>query len=664
VQNSGNINSGEDIYFNTTGPAYIRDTVITGGSKHGIYKAGAGSLSLTNVLIAGQPQHGILAAAGALTLVNVTLASNTGWGLTNTAATVNLLDSILWGNARGGVTTNGLTMTYSCNQDGRAGTGNVGGDPLFTLGYYLSVNGQPGQSADSPCINAGSRTATVAGLDSRTTRTDGVADGGTVDLGYHYAGPAEGLANLTLFVDVNSGDNLDSGHSWEDALKSISAALAKAVDGSTIHIAAGTYTTTYETFPLTIPSSGITLRGTNRASTVINANASSRVLSISGKTGVRIEGLSFTNGYVAGNGAGISSINSAVLVTNCTVSGNRTSGVGVNRDGIGVYISGGAFEMVDGELIGNRYTENVVYQGGGLYASGANVTLRRVTVAGNTTLCNWDCSGAGVFLSSGQANISECTFTSNGIELASPGQTHSGGAIYASAVNPLLLTNCLFTGNYALGSIRKGGVMYLGGAGLSARIVDCVVSNNATANSSDDIYIESTGTVMIDRTIITGGVTNGIHMVSAGTLTLTNSLVHSYTLHGVRVAAGTVSISSSTFANNLGWGVTNSAGTVTVKNSVVWGNAQGGITGATVSYTDSQEVNAGTGNLNTDPFFKDAGVFDFSLKPGSPCVNAGDNEDWMETGFDLAGAKRRISARVDMGAFESSGAQGSIFSIR
>jgi predicted outer membrane repeat protein len=76
----------------------------------------------------------------------------------------------------------------------QAGPGNIGGntsdDPLFVSGirgdYYLSHAGLPGQSKDSPCIDAGSDSASALGMGNRTTRTDRVPDRGIVDMGYHY----------------------------------------------------------------------------------------------------------------------------------------------------------------------------------------------------------------------------------------------------------------------------------------------------------------------------------------------------------------------------------------------------------------------------------------------------------------------------------------------
>ncbi|MHC4501520.1 MAG: InlB B-repeat-containing protein [Planctomycetota bacterium] len=75
---------------------------------------------------------------------------------------------------------------------------NISEDPYFVSGYYLS-HLDAGQDFDSPCIDIGSDLATVLGLHTHTTRTDGVFDAGQVDMGYHYG---DGLTRYYLNVTV------------------------------------------------------------------------------------------------------------------------------------------------------------------------------------------------------------------------------------------------------------------------------------------------------------------------------------------------------------------------------------------------------------------------------------------------------------------------------
>lgn len=60
----------------------------------------------------------------------------------------------------------------------------------FYLSQPATLRSDQVQLGRSPCVDAGDRSAEEAGLEERTTRTDGVPDEGTVDLGYHYAPPA------------------------------------------------------------------------------------------------------------------------------------------------------------------------------------------------------------------------------------------------------------------------------------------------------------------------------------------------------------------------------------------------------------------------------------------------------------------------------------------
>jgi hypothetical protein len=71
----------------------------------------------------------------------------------------------------------------------KAGNQDISAKPIFVRGpqgaYYLSqINA--GQTVNSPCVDAGSTTASSLGLDSRTTNTSSIPDTGKVDMGYHY----------------------------------------------------------------------------------------------------------------------------------------------------------------------------------------------------------------------------------------------------------------------------------------------------------------------------------------------------------------------------------------------------------------------------------------------------------------------------------------------
>jgi hypothetical protein len=103
-------------------------------------------------------------------------------------------NSIFHGNGvdlAGGIAGATGQVSHCCIEDGNfeGEDGNIADDPGFVTGplgnYYLTHAVAQGGS-DSPCVDAGSDTAAALGVDTRTTRTDGLTDEGTADMGYHY----------------------------------------------------------------------------------------------------------------------------------------------------------------------------------------------------------------------------------------------------------------------------------------------------------------------------------------------------------------------------------------------------------------------------------------------------------------------------------------------
>ncbi|MBU1627607.1 DUF1565 domain-containing protein [bacterium] len=113
-----------------------------------------------------------------------------------------LINCIGWGNGEEPMTTK-VSVTFS-DIEGESlfpGIGNKNEDPLFISGpsgeYYLSQTAA-GQKADSPCIDKGNDSAERLGLDTMTTRTDGVTDSSIVDMGYHYSPQFDIIFNLSI----------------------------------------------------------------------------------------------------------------------------------------------------------------------------------------------------------------------------------------------------------------------------------------------------------------------------------------------------------------------------------------------------------------------------------------------------------------------------------
>ncbi len=190
------------------------------------------SPKITNCLFAGNTagEYGTIDCYdfSSPVIINCTIANNTGssnfGGVYTTSSTATIRNSILWNN---GDDMYGATATYSCIQDGDAGTGNIKTDPMFRAGpsvtsgnYYLSQTAA-GQLANSPCINGGGEavTAIYNPSTSFTTRTDYVPDAGQVDMGFHYSSSGTAASRtLISLADPNSSGTVTpsypSGHSY------------------------------------------------------------------------------------------------------------------------------------------------------------------------------------------------------------------------------------------------------------------------------------------------------------------------------------------------------------------------------------------------------------------------------------------------------------------
>jgi hypothetical protein len=118
----------------------------------------------------------------------------------------------------------GIQVDSGCTLNWPAAAGNINANPLFASGifgsYYLSQTdvGDPAQTTNSPCVDAGSDyagnvdmiryTAPTGEIVGYTTRTDGELERGKVDMGYHYRTPAS-CRFCDLIQDQNSKGRID-----------------------------------------------------------------------------------------------------------------------------------------------------------------------------------------------------------------------------------------------------------------------------------------------------------------------------------------------------------------------------------------------------------------------------------------------------------------------
>ncbi len=183
---------GDDgtVYFHNSSHSVLRNCYIHDTARDCISMyTGSNDNLVENCLLVDCDDDGISPGGDNIVIRNCTIYGTEEWGIEHQGGTNVLVENnIIWDAISN--TGSDYTWRYNNHRDSvLTGDGNISEDPLFIdisgRDFHLS-HVAAGQGEDSPCIDAGSDTASNLGLDARTTRTDGVTDSGTVDLGYHY----------------------------------------------------------------------------------------------------------------------------------------------------------------------------------------------------------------------------------------------------------------------------------------------------------------------------------------------------------------------------------------------------------------------------------------------------------------------------------------------
>lgn len=275
-----------------------------------------------------------------------------------------------------------------------------------------------------------------------------------------------------------------------------------------------------------------------------------------------------------------------------------------------------------------------------------------------------NCGGAVWATNAGTITFNHCQFTR--CKSAS-----DGSAVYASGLTNLVLNDCLIKDCEAE---WFGGVCVYNG---SLQMTDCSFFNNVSNVFGAGLYLyecPAVNLVSCQFSNNAAGAVAGIYSLYSP-LTIINSLFndnHTDTGRGgaIGVTGGTATITNCTFAGNFAtldggaiwFNVMDTPATLT--NSLFWDNTPDAIinigTSYTLSYCSTQVSQGGATNIWGNPQFSDPEDNDYTLQPGSPCVDAGtpDVSGLNLPLWDLNGSDRIIDgdgdtiARIDIGCYE------------
>jgi uncharacterized repeat protein (TIGR01451 family) len=564
-------------------------------------------------------------------------------GFTGTC-TPKLTNCILWENSgvsasnRSGIVNEGgatTTITYSDVQTGYSGTGNLNQDPFFVNPKadnfrLLSI---------SPVINMGDPATSTSNGSSADLDSSARIVSSRIDMGAYEFKDRFGAGTIVYVTPNGNGNN--SGSSWANALpgRNLQQATVETRNGTIFWVATGVYKPTSGTDrnqSFWVPYDGQLYGGFNGSETNVdqrNVLANPTVLSGDiGATGdradntytvvrfrnasasTRLDGVTVRDGNADnGKGGGIycdgrgQNNKCEPTIYNCLVTGNNAQyGGGLANDGE----QGNASPTV----VNCIFSQNSASIGGGAYNAGlpgaSSPTYTNCRFEKNST----SGQGGGLYFYAyfGTAGtdilrLTNCTILDN--------MAFEGGGLFCgnsiSASMNVLVTNCLFSRNYAS---KQGGAISLNrypSASLSATIKNSTLVNNQAPTGGSFFSYSSSGTT--------------------GTYTFVNTIIR-----------------------NGGFSYSAESNTIPPTYNVTYSNIEGGY--------------SGTGNIDADPQFADAANGDYRLKAGSPSINTGDPASTTATvsATDLAGNQRVAENRIDMGAYEFqvSAVTGSDLSLR
>jgi len=542
--------------------------------------------------------------------------------------------------------------TYSCVENW-AGSGerNITDDPRFVD----SAAGDYRLGPDSPCIDSGANYHWFVwpqlDLDGNCRLAGNYVDMGCYECyssadsdGDLLSDADETAAGTNPLNEDTDGDGLRDGLEvlrgadplWPtpprtvrvpEQVPTIQAALLCAVNGEEIAVAAGTYREN-----LHFCGTDVILRSCDPRdpevvrSTILDGGGAGPTVSFNGSESEAcvLSGFTISGGLAERGGGilgGLTGKSTRATIQDNVITGNSA------RYGGGLYSCDGTIQRnIVSANSGQRY-------GGGLYS--CNGTVFDNMIAGNSTGGN----GGGLFGCNGTIqsnviadNIAEGTYVWQD-------KLHGEGGGLASCLGAV--HNNAVTGNSAA---RHGG----GFAFCDGPIQNNVIAGNRANLAGGGLY-RCNGPVQ-NNTVV-GNKTDG---------------------DGAALCDCDGLIQNNTIADN----TAQNAGTIAycdgrIQNCIVWGNA---VMAEDQLYMSTEPTycciggwtGSGEGNVTEDPRFVDPDGKDdnpetyqdndYRLSAGSPCIDAGKNEDWMMRAVDLDGNPRILYGTsfptVDMGAYE------------
>lgn len=463
--------------------------------------------------------------------------------------------------------------------------------------------------------------------------------------------------------------------SWDTAATSVHDAVQAAADGETVWVTNGTYDVTGQV----VIVRAVAVRSTEGrdATTLRRATTNEfRLLVLSNSSAV-IDGFTLTNGYGRADSPGRDSFGGAIrlfggTVQNCRVVGSTCRGGAVGEAPNGVSAFGGAIHMSSGRVENCEIRNNTSSgsggsssaYGGGIECSGGAIADCRIE--GNAALGTGNGAGYGGGMRiAGPAVLSGSQIVGNRVSAANNVAASYGAGIYM--VGNGLVSNCVIALNRCIFWQSLGGGVYM----TTGTVTHCTLVSNRCESSHT--YLTSQESGGAGAYLLGGTLRNCV--IARNRATHTGQIRDRATRGAGVLMEGSGLVENCTISRNVvdasgrGDGLYMTAGQVW--NCIVHGNFNDAVTNYTANHENVFQAGGvlgyscaplstipnGVSNLVSDPGFAAPSANDFSLLPGSSCIDSATNRP--SVGTDRGGTARPRDgdgdgdARPDMGCWEA-----------
>ncbi len=494
-----------------------------------------------------------------------------------------------------------------------------------------------------------------------------------------------------IFV-ASEGRGAMTGASWSNALNgsrdgyhidvknAITAAVADGATEVNVYFAGGTYDVTNQLAfsSITVP---VNLRGgyagetdgslaLGETATTFSRTANNiRFIYASSLSALRIEGVTFSGGYISASGAKGGAVyvaSSATVISNCVFSGNVFSSTTKDSRNASVnYLGGGgavaamtsgSLDLDDCTFAGNHHASGGTYNqscGGAVLGYNVDLNVRGCTFennymnggSGRNTLF-----GGAIGTYYGNVAISNCTFTGNYIQGAnySPGGA-SGGALAIRDATTFKMADSHFDGNYVANTTSQtlqfsGGIILLddwkSSDGLAHSVVERCVFDSRNAPTSvtgsrgaqSDVLLCG-GQLFMTNCLVFAAKGSGVYgdysirnLKYAGSYSGSTTKYYGYVYSTATCAESEMELVNCTVADGQTYGAAavGDDAVLSLKNCIAYGNSVSGVVNAaSIEYSCVQEAHEGTGNFVADPHWTGAPYYHLLTKYAGGAITNG-----------------------------------------